>query len=612
MIVQPRGYRSKKARALAAFIFLLTGSTFLVGCFKAGPAQSYPPISISLTSSITVPLAPGQATVVTAAVYDQNQQGVTWTISPLNFGTLSDATPTSVTYTAPSDLTTSVSITITATSITNSNITASIKLSTSPISVSLSSSAGFPLPPQTLSQGGQFQVFATVANDFSYRGVTWTISPASGEGTLTAITAGGTIPGSATYVAPSQISSPINLTVTATAVASPTAFATLPITVLPGGGPSVAALTVDAGPVPGQVSRNHAFTSITLCNPGSVTACQIIDGLLVDTGSYGLRVLQSEIPLLKLPTLTNQYGQTLENCFAQPNGSYLWGPVSTGDIYIAGQSAPGVNVQVINSSPQPVPTGCSNGGAQNPNTPELLGANGILGIGPEPTDCTLSGVNYCDGSTQSALPNIYYACFSGGCNLTDTPVIVSANQQVQNPVAKFSNGVILQLPAVSSPQTAVVGTLTFGIAGLGNASIYTLDTNDHFSTVFNGQTMTASYIDSGANALFFPDNLPVCQVNSQLFCPSSVTSLSATIKGSTQGQSVVNFSVGNADELFSSNSDDAAFGNLAGPEASSTSCASGSSTCAFVWGLPFFYGRSVFEALDGVTVAGTKGPWWAF
>ncbi len=33
-------------------------------------------------------LQPGSNTLFTATVYDQNNQGVTWTVSPLNFGTL--------------------------------------------------------------------------------------------------------------------------------------------------------------------------------------------------------------------------------------------------------------------------------------------------------------------------------------------------------------------------------------------------------------------------------------------------------------------------------------------------------------------------------------------
>jgi hypothetical protein len=75
----------------------------------------------------------------------------------------------------------------------------------------------------------------------------------------------------------------------------------------------------------------------------------------------------------------------------------------------------------------------------------------------------------------------------------------------------------------------------------------------------------------------------------------------------------VNFNVDNADALFSSNGQDAVLGTLGGPVPNSSSC-QGSTPCAFVWGLPFFYGRTVFVAIDGqIPIFGTpNAPWWAF
>jgi hypothetical protein len=260
-----------------------------------------------------------------------------------------------------------------------------------------------------------------------------------------------------------------------------------------------------------------------------------------------------------------------------------------------------------------VPDSCSNGGTNNLNTPQLLGANGILGVGPEPTDCTLAGVNLCDGSSQSTPPNLYYTCPSTGCAATDSPVIVPAAQQVTNPVIEFSNvssftrdnnGVILQFPSVSGAESTVVGTLTFGIGTesnnqLGNATAFTLDSNDHFTTVFSGQTLTNSFIDSGSEALFFPDSLPICTVSTQFFCPSFLLSdLSAKNEGKTQGQSTVTFSVDNADNLFSTYPGFAAFSTLAGPEGTYQSCSDENSSCVFDWGLPFFYGRTVYTHID--------------
>jgi hypothetical protein len=479
----------------------------------------------------------------------------------------------------------------------------------------------------TMSPGQQLPLVANATPVLGVSaGVNWSISPGSGAGgSLTSQT-----PFTATYVAPSAATSPVTDTVVATSVTSSTATASLRITVLPSGaGPNVAAVNVNGGPVPGQTYPNGAFTTVTICSPGSATACQTVGGVLVDTGSYGLRILQSQIPQVKLSPFVDGNGNTLQNCASNVDGSYLWGTVSPVDFYIAGESTTltsPLNIQVISSTPTVVPDSCANGGT-NLNTPQLLGANGILGIGPERTDCTLAGVNLCDGSQQATPPNLYYTCPSAGCSTIDSAVVVSALQQVTNPIilltntSTFSldnNGVILQLPSVSGSQSTVTGTLIFGIGttpgtnDLGSATVFTLDSNDNFTTVFNGQTLTNSFIDSGSNALFFPDSLPVCSDNTKYFCPSSLTNLSAQQNGATQGQATVNFSVDNADNLLS-NGTDAALGTLAGPEGTYQSCSNGNISCTFDWGLPFFYGRSVYIAIDGQTVSGAPAPpWWAY
>src|SRR5258708_37366610 len=53
-------------------------------------------------------------------------------------------------------------------------------------------------------------------------------------------------------------------------------------------GQNVAPIVVNAGPANNYA--NGAFTSVTLCVPGTST-CQTIDGVLVDTGASGLRLV---------------------------------------------------------------------------------------------------------------------------------------------------------------------------------------------------------------------------------------------------------------------------------------------------------------------------------
>lgn len=642
-------------------LVLIAGLLPLGACFKVAPEVIQPAVSITVFNPNSSPLFAGQPRTITAQVYDPSGQGVTWSVSPLNFGTLGNptfeaATPTSpatvsVTYTAPAIVATPTNVTVTATSITNPTVSFSVTLHCAPIVIALQPvGTTVPLTAQAVGPGGFVGVQATVLNDpilmsnGLYVPVTWSLSPSTGAGSLSADNAPGIF--TANYTAPGSVSAPITAVITATSVTDPTISASVQVTILPypvGG--NVAVLNVNGGPVPGQVYPNRAFTSVTICNPGSYISCQTVDGVLVDTGSYGLRILQSAIASLKLSTFTDPYGNVLENCAALPEGSLLWGGVAPADVYIAGEAAANLPIQVIPSTPTSIPDGCSNTGAFTISTPQLLGANGILGIGPEPTDCTLSGmINNCDGSQPSTPPrNVYYSCPSTGCAANASPVIVPAvspgasqgglpgASQVANPVPYFGsaygnnpnstqdyNGVVIQLPDVSDPQASAVGTLTFGIGtrrnnSLGSATVLTLDANDHFTTTINGQTLTGSFIDSGSNALLFPNSLfpnspQACTTNLQFYCPTSPVMFSATNTGVSGAQPPsVSFTVEDADSLLFAFPQDSVFPTLAGP------CSQGSAACGFAWGLPFFYGRTVYVAIDGQTVFGApNGPWWAF
>jgi hypothetical protein len=383
-----------------------------------------------------------------------------------------------------------------------------------------------------------------------------------------------------------------------------------------GGGATnnVQSIAVNGGPVSGQNYANGVFTSVTVCVPGSST-CQTVNGILVDTGSYGLRILGSAVSSLGLPQLTSS-GNTLYNCVSFVDGSFLWGPMAQADVKMAGEVASKTSIHLVEDPTAfSVPRACSNGGVDE-DTQAALGANGILGVGMEPEDCGAA----CDPSAGGTAPPVYFTCPSGTCQTAFQAV---ANQ-LTNPVVKFSsdnNGVLIELPSVSGASPSLTGSLIFGIGTqtnnkLGSATVYTVNSSDNFTTNFNQEALNASFIDSGSNGLFFPDgSITVCAANSiapSFFCPSSTTNLSAQNVGLNNAQSTVNFSVANAVSLFQNNSSDAAFSQLAGPNGTGT-CAV-QRACSFDWGSPFFYGRNVFVAIDGQTVpSGTAAaPWWAY
>lgn len=388
-----------------------------------------------------------------------------------------------------------------------------------------------------------------------------------------------------------------------------------------GGGPqNVATISVDGGPTASTSSpyANGAFTSVTICVPGSTTQCQTINGILVDTGSYGLRI-ESSLVTVALPQQKDSSGNAVVEC-AQFGSGFAWGPVQTADFTIAGESAKSLPIHIMGSTNFPDTDGggasaCANGqagSASDYDTVDKLGANGILGVGNFAQDCGTA----CTQSNSN--PGFYYSCPTAATCTVTTEALAS---QVVNPVAMFptdNNGVILELPALSGDSAlTVTGSLIFGIGtesnnGLGNATIYDVDPSTaNFTSVFKAVTYTGvAFIDSGSNAFYFLNsattNLPDCTDVAFLYCPANDVNFSATNEGFSNGNSgTVNFTIGNADLLLSNTSDNA-FGTIGG------SGVAQDGTLYFDWGFPFFYGVNVYTAIEGATTPAGPGPYVAY
>lgn len=385
---------------------------------------------------------------------------------------------------------------------------------------------------------------------------------------------------------------------------------------------NVLPIAVDGGPTASLPDANAyvnaAFTSVTVCVPGT-SNCQTIDGVLVDTGSYGLRLLSGALNNLSLPVVTTGDNQICE-CTQFGDGSYLWGSVRIADVKLAGEVASSVPIHVLEHGLYTIPSDCSSSGGPEEDDIQSLGANGILGVGLLQQDCGPACASIAGGSPPTGY---YYVCSASGCQ----PVFVSLAQQVQNPVALFptdNNGVIIKLPAVSGMEVSLSGVMIFGIGtqtnnGLGSTTVLTLDRNLDVTTVYNNQSLPYSFIDSGTNGYYFPDPaIPRCTNSDYVdyFCPPTTLHLTATNQGANGTDSTVQFSVGNAEMMFnSSNTIYFAFSDWAGPNnltLPSNDSNQNSFLSSFEWGLPFFYGRDVYTAIEGKDTPAGPGPYWAY
>jgi hypothetical protein len=378
----------------------------------------------------------------------------------------------------------------------------------------------------------------------------------------------------------------------------------------------VTELSVDFG-LPGIGYLNGLFATVTLCVPGT-SDCQSIEHVLVDTGSSGLRILGSVLTL-SLPAWTDDSGVALAEC-GQFLGGFIWGQLQRADLKIAGEQASGLAIQVIDESAYPVPSDCTGFDA---STPESLGANGVLGVSSFLEDCGPACAARL--GTGSVNPGVYYACSSatvGGCRAAAVPV----SKQLLNPVPLFSqdnNGTIIELPSVPDHGApSVSGSLVFGIGtrdnnGLDRARVIRLDSGAGFVTIYTANgTYSSAFMDSGSNGIYFLDSsttrIPVCSDPlSYFYCPASTQNLSAKILDGDGLVTVnVSFSIANARSLFAARSN-VVFDNLGGPSAPAQSGSVDVGTY-FDWGLPFYFGRNVFTAIEGQATPVGAGPFVAF
>ena len=117
--------------------------------------------------------------------------------------------------------------------------------------------------------------------------------------------------------------------------------------------PTSVTVTVNSGPANNAV--NMAYVNVQVCSAGATTNCVTIPNVQLDTGSSGLRILASNpgVSGLNLTQVTDPNKTPVYECYAYPDGAYLWGPVMQAGLSMAGENATSVPIQIIDNAPRP-------------------------------------------------------------------------------------------------------------------------------------------------------------------------------------------------------------------------------------------------------------------
>ena len=392
------------------------------------------------------------------------------------------------------------------------------------------------------------------------------------------------------------------------------------------------ALTVDDGPAAlqagssGYKAFNTPYVTVTVCAPGSTINCQTIDHVILDTGSVGLRIIAPALNaslLSALPIETDGSSNAVGECYQYVN-SYVFGSVRTADFSVAGEKVASMPFQAIGDTGAfaSVPAGCSSGGGTDIVTVQSFGANGILGVGTTATDCG----SYCAVAGGSAAA-IYYDCPSSGCSAIIARAANAAApfQQLPNPVAAFpidNNGVILTLPSVAQRGAATLtGTVKFGIGtqadnALSAANVLPVTTSSSqlgpgvLTATYNGKMLIQSFLDSGSDNYYFIDtSLTPCTDNTltAFYCPTTPLLLSPELmatNGATANGSFTLYSPENVDAAATAAPGLGINPTLVAPPLPFTN--------SFDFGLPFFFGRTIYTSIEGRSTGSVSGPYFAF
>jgi dienelactone hydrolase len=491
----------KRLICSACSLVALTLVIVFAGCGGGGynnmQTMTPPNITVSITvaNNITFLEAGGSVAITAVANGDTYGKGVTWSFSPM-LGTLTNMTSSSVTYNAPATPPANdIAVTITATSVSDPTKSGAASIDVPPIVVTLAASVN------PVGAGGMSQITAMVTNDPANKQVdpnSWTITPATGAGTLSGKTST-----SVTYTAPiTPPASDVSVTITATSVSDPTQKGTITI-IFAAIRVSLSAnpISVQACPAPpsclngtSQITATVTFDPANMgVNPASwaiTSPTPAVGTLSGQTSSSVTYTAPSNVPTANLPvTIT---------------ATSISGPPQSGNVTV---TVLAITVSVSPSSAL-IPANVLvmqqfTGTVQN--DPAIAGVNWTTTQGTPPTLCVSACGTFSPTNTPSGTATTYTAPAAVPSPATVAVTATSVTDSTKSGSANvtLTNGTVKLVPdslAFGAIRTNFSGSLPVTLTNTGSTAL-SISSITVASTSFSQKNTCGSSVAAGVSCI---------------------------------------------------------------------------------------------------------------
>ncbi len=241
--------------------------------------------------------------------------------------------------------------------------------------------------------------------------------------------------------------------------------------------------------------------------------------------------------------------------------------------------------------------GLGDNGYKLATSPEDFGVNGILGVAPFINDEVSE----------------YFSCNTSSCSTQS----IESNKKLANPIAflaeSYANGVTFKFPTLGS--NGATGAIGYAVFGVDTNSDNTFESSINIYPINIGTTcelficmyttllntfIQYGFLDTGSNFFYFDDSN--INNNNGYYNPNPTLTLYPINTAESNNKVATNINIANLDSLIYS-TNNTAFSNIG-------------ATIGFDgfldYGLPFFFGKTVYICFNGKSCNGINGPYWAF